>query len=66
MNINSSFELEQVAIGTIEKMLQATNANKAAGIDNLPGLFVKDGAFSASSNPNYKLVNCFLAFSRSL
>ena len=44
MNINSSFKLEQVAIGTIEKMLQVTNANKAAGIDNLPGLFVKDGA----------------------
>ena len=44
MNINSSFKLEQVAIGTIEKMLKLTNANKAAGIDNLPGLFVKDGA----------------------
>ena len=44
MNINSSFQLEQVAIGTIEKMLKLTNANKTAGIDGLPGLFLKDGA----------------------
>ena len=44
MNINSSFKLEQVAIGTIEKILKLTNANKATGIDNLPGLCVKDGA----------------------
>ena len=44
MNINSNFKLEPVAIGTIVKMLQVTNASKAAGIDNLPGLFVKDGA----------------------
>jgi hypothetical protein len=35
MNINSSFKLEQVAIGTIEKMLKLTNANKAAQYKNL-------------------------------
>ena len=62
MNTNSSFKLEQVAIGTIEKMLQVTNANKAAGIDNLPGLFVKDGA-ELLAPPLTQIINLSIASS---
>ena len=62
MNINSSFKLEQVAIGTIEKMLQVTNANKAAAIDNLPALFVKDGA-ELLAPPLTQIINLSIASS---
>ena len=56
MNINSSFKLEQVAVDTIEKLLEKTNANKAPGLDNLSGIFVKDGA-KLLSLPLTQIVN---------
>ena len=59
---NNNFKLEQVAIGTIEKMLELTNANKAPGIDNLPGLFFKDGA-EVLAPPLTQIVNLSIASS---
>ena len=44
LNIANTFNLRQVDQTSILKMLEKTNANKAPGIDRLPGIFIKDGA----------------------
>ena len=39
LNILNTFKLQKVNIASTLKMLQQTNANKAPGIDKLPGIF---------------------------
>jgi hypothetical protein len=56
MNIAGSFNLQPVDQASILKMLEKTNANKAPGIDKLPGIFIKDGA-SLLAAPLTQLIN---------
>ena len=56
MNITGSFKLQPVDQASILKMLEKTNANKAPGIDKLPGIFIKDGA-SLLAAPLTQLIN---------
>ena len=44
LNINSNFEFTPITEQTILKILRDLNTAKAPGIDNLPGLFLRDGA----------------------
>ena len=41
---NSKFKFNFVSKGTVLKLLKDLDENKAAGLDNLPGKFLKDGA----------------------
>ena len=43
-NIPNTFKLQEIDQASILIMLKKTNANKAPGIDKLPGIFIKDGA----------------------
>ena len=43
-------------------MLEKTNANKAPGIDKLPGIFIKDGA-SVLAAPVTQLINISISTS---
>ncbi|MCP4266595.1 MAG: hypothetical protein GY777_13675, partial [Candidatus Brocadiaceae bacterium] len=43
-NIPNTFKLQEIDQASILIMLKNTNANKAPGIDKLPGIFIKDGA----------------------
>ena len=56
MNIAGSFNLQPVDQASILKMLEKSNANKAPGIDKLPGIFIKDGA-SLLAAPLTQLIN---------
>ena len=56
MNIAGSFKLQPVDQASVLKMLEKTNANKAPGIDKLPGIFIKDGA-SLLAAPLTQLIN---------
>ena len=56
MNINNSFKLEEVDFDQIYSILKQTNENKAPGIDNLSGIFIKDGA-EILAKPVSELIN---------
>ena len=44
LNITTEFQLEPTTEDIVLKLLRNIDISKAAGIDNLPGRFLKDGA----------------------
>ena len=62
LNIVNIFRLQEVDQASILKMLQQTNANKAPGIDKLPGIFIKDGA-NLLAAPITNLINLSISTS---
>ena len=45
LNITTKFQLKPTTEGTVLKSLKNTDISKGAGIDNLPGRFLENGAF---------------------
>jgi len=62
LNLSNTFNLREVDQAFVLKMLESTNANKAPGIDKLPGIFIKDGA-SLLAAPLTQLINLSISFS---
>jgi len=62
LNISSTFNLHEVDQAFVLKMLEQTNANKAPGVDKLPGIFIKDGA-SLLAAPITQLINLSISSS---
>ena len=53
LNITTKFQLKPTTEDIVLKLLKNIDIAKAAGIDNLPGRFLKDGAvLSNNSNQN--------------
>ena len=62
LNILNIFKLQEIDQAFTLKMLQKTNANKAPGIDKLPGIFIKDGADLLAA-PLTQLINLSISTS---
>ena len=60
--VGKSFSFEPVAYASVLKLLQQLNPSKRAGIDNLTGKFLKDGA-TVLASPIKDLVNLSISLS---
>ena len=56
------FKFSNVTEDLVFKLLNDMNPDKAAGIDNLSGKFLKDGA-SSSAKPTSKICNLSIKYS---
>ena len=59
---NSKFKFNFVSEETVLKLLQDLDENKAAGLDNLSGKFLKDGA-TVLAKPISQVYNLFIKYS---
>ena len=60
--VGKSFSFEPVAHTSVLKLLQQLNPHKSAGIDNLTGKFLKEGA-PALASPITNLINLSISLS---
>ena len=59
LNITTKFQLKPTTEDIVLKLLKNIDISKAAGVDNLPGRFLKDGAVILAK-PLTKICNLFI------
>ena len=59
LNITTKFQLKKTTEYIVLKLLKNIDISKAAGVDNLPGRFLKDGAVILAK-PLTKICNLFI------